>query len=81
MQESYDDVRELLMHFRTRVKQADLETAIRGALQRFEGQTGIRTHFEMTGTAVSLAAEIQPQVLHIVQEALSNVRKHARRHP
>jgi two-component system nitrate/nitrite sensor histidine kinase NarX len=78
IQESYDDVRELLVHFRTRLQQADLETAIRVALQRFEGQTGIRTRFEMSGTTVSLAAEIQPQVLHIVQEALSNARKHAR---
>ncbi|MBL8540906.1 MAG: type IV pili methyl-accepting chemotaxis transducer N-terminal domain-containing protein, partial [Betaproteobacteria bacterium] len=78
IQESYDDVRELLVHFRTRLKQADLEATIRAALQRFEGQTGIRTHFEASGTTVSLAPEVQPQVLHIVQEALSNVRKHAR---
>jgi len=78
IQESYDDVRELLVHFRTRLKQADLEATIRAALQRFEGQTGIRTRFEASGTTVSLAPEVQPQVLHIVQEALSNVRKHAR---
>jgi two-component system, NarL family, nitrate/nitrite sensor histidine kinase NarX len=78
IQESYDDVRELLVHFRTRLKQADLETAIGVALQRFEGQTGIRTRFEMSGTTVSLAAEVRPQVLRIVQEALSNARRHAR---
>ncbi len=78
IQESYDDVRELLVHFRTHLKQADLETAIQVALQRFEGQTGIRTRFDASGTTVSLAPEVQPQVLHIVQEALSNVRKHAR---
>lgn len=78
IQESYDDVRELLVHFRTHLKQTDLETAIRAALQRFEGQTGIRTRFDASGTTISLAPEVQPQVLHIVQEALSNVRKHAR---
>jgi two-component system nitrate/nitrite sensor histidine kinase NarX len=78
IQESYDDVRELLVHFRTHLKQTDLETAIQVALQRFEGQTGIRTRFDASGTTVSLAPEVQPQVLHIVQEALSNVRKHAR---
>jgi two-component system nitrate/nitrite sensor histidine kinase NarX len=78
IQESYDDVRELLVHFRTHLKQTDLETAIQVALQRFEGQTGIRTRFAASGTTVSLAPEVQPQVLHIVQEALSNVRKHAR---
>lgn len=78
IQESYDDVRELLVHFRTHLRQTDLETAIRVALQRFEGQTGIRTRFDASGTTVSLAPEVEPQVLHIVQEALSNVRKHAR---
>lgn len=78
IQESYDDVRELLVHFRTHLKQTDLETAIRVALQRFEGQTGIRTRFAASGTTVSLAPEAEPQILHIVQEALSNVRKHAR---
>ena len=45
VQESYDDVRELLVHFRTRVHQSDLEGAIRGALEKFEGQTGIKTNF------------------------------------
>jgi len=38
VQESYDDVRELLVHFRTRVGNADLETAVRSALEKFEGQ-------------------------------------------
>ena len=78
IQESYDDVRELLVHFRTRLQQADLEAAIRATLQRFEGQIGIRTRFVKSGTSVALAAETQLQVLNIVQEALSNVRKHAR---
>ena len=32
VQESYDDVRELLVHFRTRVHQSDLDTAINAAL-------------------------------------------------
>ena len=46
VQESYDDVRELLVHFRTRVHQSDLDTAIRSALAKFEGQTAINTEFE-----------------------------------
>src|SRR5574343_422258 len=43
VQESYDDVRELLVHFRTRVHQSDLDSAIEAALEKFEGQTGIAT--------------------------------------
>lgn len=76
VQESYDDVRELLVHFRTRVHQSDLEGAIRSTLEKFEGQTGIRTKLEIGGTGTPLDTENETQVLHIVQEALSNVRKH-----
>jgi len=76
VQESYDDVRELLVHFRTRVEHADLESAIRSALEKFEGQTGINTVLSISGAA-SVAPEYIIQVLHIIQEALSNVRKHA----
>jgi two-component system nitrate/nitrite sensor histidine kinase NarX len=77
VQESYDDVRELLVHFRTKVHQSDLESAIRNTLEKFEGQTGIRTNFEAAGSGAPLEAEYETQVLHIVQESLSNIRKHA----
>lgn len=77
VQESYDDVRELLVHFRTRVHQSDLEGAIRGTLQKFEGQTGIKTTINISGTGAPLDPSNETQMLHIVQEALSNVRKHA----
>lgn len=78
VQESYDDVRELLVHFRTRIGNTDLATAIRGALDKFEGQTGIKTAFNMHGSAPLLQPEQVLQVMHIVQESLSNVRKHAK---
>jgi two-component system nitrate/nitrite sensor histidine kinase NarX len=78
VQESYDDVRELLVHFRTRVGNADLETAVRSALEKFEGQTGIRACFSHRGSVPSLSPEHVLQAMHIVQESLSNVRKHAK---
>jgi len=78
VQESYDDVRELLTHFRTRVKQEeDIGVALRQMLTRFGTQSDLITEFSDTGTGVPLHAESQLQVLHILQEALSNVRKHA----
>src|SRR5690606_8306973 len=46
VQESYDDVRELLVHFRTRLEHADLESAISSALKKFEAQTAILTAFQ-----------------------------------
>jgi two-component system nitrate/nitrite sensor histidine kinase NarX len=78
VQESYDHVRELLVHFRTRVNQADLDSAILAALERFERQTGIATEFDRQGSGVTLEPADELQVMHIVQESLSNIRKHAR---
>ncbi len=77
VQESYADVRELLVHFRTRVGEGDVEHAIRTQLAKFQHQTGIATSFVASGAAVPLAPDDQLQVMHILQEALSNVRKHA----
>ncbi|NMG15713.1 type IV pili methyl-accepting chemotaxis transducer N-terminal domain-containing protein [Aromatoleum bremense] len=77
VQESYDDVRELLVHFRTRVEKQDLGLAITATLRRLAEQTGIATDLDVLGDAAPLDAEAETQVLYIVQEALSNVRKHA----
>ena len=77
VQESYDHVRELLVRFRTRVLQADLDSAIRGALEKFEDQTGIATRFEYQGSGTPLDAASESRVMHIIQESLSNIRKHA----
>lgn len=77
IQESYDNVRELLVHFRIRVDHADLDAAVRSALEKFESQTGIPTTLERTGSGDVTQASSILQILHILQEALSNVRKHA----
>ena len=77
VRESYGDVRELLVHFRTRTNAEDIEPALITTLQKFEHQAGIKTSFNMSGNGIPLTPDLQIQVLHIVQEALSNVRKHA----
>ena len=77
VKESYGDVRSLLLHFRTRANAEDISVALRSTLQKFEHQTGIQTTLEIEGDALPLDADVQIQVLHVIQEALSNVRKHA----
>ncbi|MBA3057861.1 MAG: type IV pili methyl-accepting chemotaxis transducer N-terminal domain-containing protein [Gammaproteobacteria bacterium] len=77
VRESYGDVRELLLHFRTRTNAEDIEPALATTLRKFEHQSGIKATFAMQGQGMPLSPELQIQVLHIVQEALSNVRKHA----
>jgi two-component system nitrate/nitrite sensor histidine kinase NarX len=78
VRESYADVRELLVHFRTRANAEDIEPALQTTLRKFQQQTGIPATLNMQGNALPLAPDLQIQVLHILQEALSNVRKHAR---
>ena len=41
VRESYGDVRELLMHFRTRANAEDIEPALATTLRKFEHQSGI----------------------------------------
>ncbi|MCC2632853.1 MAG: histidine kinase [Ramlibacter sp.] len=77
VRESYADVRELLLHFRTRTSGEDIAAALRTTLQKFEHQTGLPAHLTFEGHGIPLPPDIQVQVLHILQEALSNVRKHA----
>ena len=77
VRECYADVRELLVHFRTRTSEEDIESALRATLSKFEHQTGIATTLGMVGHGLPLPSDLQIQVLHVVQEALSNVRKHA----
>lgn len=78
LRESTCDVRELLLHFRTRTNSEDIEAALQATLRKFEHQSGVRTTLTLHEEGLPLPPDLQIQVLHIVQEALSNVRKHAR---
>ena len=43
-----------------------------------EGQTGIATEFERIGGGAAQVPTDEIQIMHIVQESLSNIRKHAK---
>lgn len=77
VQECYDDVRELLLNFRTRVYKEELGELIQSVLQRFERQTHVSAHLNITNEGKDLTSAQKLQVIFILQEALSNVRKHA----
>jgi two-component system nitrate/nitrite sensor histidine kinase NarX len=77
VRESYGDVRELLVHFRTRGNAEHIEPALQTTLRKFEHQSGVKASLQMQGQGLPLTPDLQIQVLHILQEALSNVRKHA----
>ena len=78
VRESYSDVRELLLHFRVRTHTDDIEPALRETLSKFEHQSKLKAQLTVQGQGLPLPPDVQIQVLHIVQEALSNIRKHAK---
>lgn len=78
VQECYDDARELLLNFRTRVYKEELEELVQSVLLRFERQTHVKTHLSIKNEGKELTSAQKLQVIFILQEALSNVRKHAK---
>jgi two-component system nitrate/nitrite sensor histidine kinase NarX len=77
VQESYEDVRELLHNFRSRLVEGNLIAALETTVDKFQRQTGIVAELVADVDGAPFPREQQLQLLFIVQEALSNVRKHA----
>ena len=77
LKESIADVRELLLHFRTRTQADDIDNAVQETLQKFQHQTGLQVSSKTIGEGLPLPQDMQTHVLHVLQESLSNVRKHA----
>ena len=73
VQESYEDVRELLLNFRERFSEA-----INTVIDRFESQTKLPVKLTITGPEAELTDRQKIQVIFIMQEALANVRKHSK---
>lgn len=78
VQESYEDVRELLLNFRERVHTESFSEAINTVIDRFESQTKLPVKLTVTGPEVELTDRQKIQVIFIMQEALANVRKHSK---
>ncbi len=77
LDEAYTELRELLAHFRAPIDARGLLPAIEDMINRFREQTGIHTFFQKEWDS-RLPANMEMQVMRIVQEALANIRKHAK---
>ncbi len=78
--EGYADVREAILGLRSRVGgERGLLDALGGYLERFRQQSGLAVEFEAGAgvEGVRLLPRAEVQLLRIIQEALTNVRKHA----
>lgn len=77
VQESYADVRELLINFRERLHREPFVKALTTVIDRFRAQTHISVDFRIHGTGREPTEQQKLQIVFILQEALANVRKHA----
>ena len=78
IRDSTQDVRELMLHFRLRPDPDDFDSTVKTMLAKFSHQTGLQYQLQVTGFGYPLGPDVQLQALHVLQEALSNVRKHAK---
>ncbi|RMH22753.1 MAG: GAF domain-containing protein [Acidobacteria bacterium] len=73
------DVREGILGLRTVVDaDRDMASALRNHAEQWQDQVGIPVSLDMVQPLPAVDTEVALQLLRIVQESLSNVRKHAR---
>lgn len=75
--EAYLDTRQAIDNLRL-TPQEGLESWMQRTLSEFENTSGLRVEQAIQPLNKPLAPEVQAQLMRIVQEALNNVRKHAR---
>jgi two-component system nitrate/nitrite sensor histidine kinase NarX len=75
--EAYTELRELIAHFRAPIDKRGLIPAIQQAVERFRRNSEISAFLQLEWDDTKLPAEVEIQVLRIVQEALANIRKHS----
>ena len=76
----YQDVRESISELRTRVSERGLPATVLEYVEAYEDRHDLTVHIEGEQAAAGLPPLIAFQLLRIIQEALANVRKHARAH-
>jgi signal transduction histidine kinase len=77
--EAYQDVREAILGLRETIREdGGLEGSLREYLRKYSRQTGIATSLTCDGdTRRALSPRAEVQLLRVVQEALTNTRKHS----
>jgi len=80
IEQAHTSLRDLLSNFRTRIDERGLLYAIEDYVQQFAEETNIKAFFqsELKNTDLNLTPTQEIQAFRIVQEALTNVRKHSK---
>ena len=78
--EIYEDIGDSITGLRTDVTQRGLICALQDYVEQFEEQHQIRTNLQTDDAANLLSPQASLQLFRFIQEALTNVRKHAAAH-
>jgi len=77
LDEANNELRELLAHFRVHMDERGLIPATEALIARFQNESGISVFFQNQCPDLKLPPIQEVQVLHIIQESLTNARKHS----
>lgn len=77
LDEANSELRELLSHFRVRMDERGLIPALEDLVERFQNECSISVFFQNECDDMKLSPQVEVQVLHIIQESLTNIRKHS----
>ncbi len=77
MEQAHANLRDLLANFRLKIDDRGLGPAVADMVERFRHETGIAMFFQNECQALNLTPAQEVQVFYIIQEALTNIRKHS----
>ena len=80
MMQANADLRDLLTNYRLKLDESGLAQTIANLVERFGRETGVAVFFQNECRTLALTPVQEIQVFYIIQEALTNIRKHSNAH-
>lgn len=80
LEEAYTDLRELIAHCRGPIEQQGLIPSIERVVSKFREETGIHILLQCECQDPDVPANMEMNIYRIVQEALTNIKKHSNAH-
>lgn len=77
MTQAHNDLRDLLTNYRLKIDDAGLAQTVANLVERFSRETGIAVFFQNECRSLALTPAQETQVYFIIQEALTNIRRHS----